>query len=96
MSNSMELVISALLENGWAENGRTISEQVRIPTSRSPVFGKSGGELATFGGRLRFAKENRKCTVGKRTTYFYDSDNPEAGKPFSTNDLDGITSECKK
>ena len=96
MSSSMELVISTLLENGWVENGRTVSEQVRIPTSRSPIFGKCGGELATFGGRLRFVKGNRKCTVGKRTTYFYDSDNPEGGKPFNTKDFDEITSECKK
>lgn len=93
--NSMEIVISALLENGWAEDGKTVEEMIRIPTARSPVYGKCGGELATFGGRLRFAKNDRKCTVGKRTTYFYDKINPENGKAFNTKDIDGITKESK-
>lgn len=92
--NSMEIVISALLENGWAEDEKTFEEMVRIPTTGCPVYGKSGGELATFGGRLRFAKNERKCTVGKRTTYFYDKINPENCKAFSTTkDMDKIIEE---
>lgn len=70
---SMAAVIDALLLAGFAPDGETRTEVVRIPTSKSPLFGQSGGELAKFGGRLRFALpgSNVKATVGARTTAIY-------------------------
>ncbi len=76
MKNSelnMANVINLLIDNCFIEDGKTKETTVRIPTVDSPLFGKSGGILVTFGGRLRFNKENTtiKATVGKRTTYIY-------------------------
>ena len=68
----MDNIIKWLLDNGWSADGQTITETVRIPTVRSPVFGGTGGELATFGGRQRFRKGSQFCTVGKRTVNFYE------------------------
>jgi hypothetical protein len=66
-------VIQSLLDHGFEPDGETRTEIVRIPTSSSPMYGKSGGELAKFGGRLRFAKKGTdiKATVGDRTTVLY-------------------------
>lgn len=46
---------------------------MRIPTAKAPVFGHSGGVLATLGGRQRFVKSGTaiKATVGPRTTALY-------------------------
>lgn len=70
---AMASVIDLLLASKFTQNGHTREEIVRIPTSKSPLLGKSGGELAKFGGRQRFGKPgtNIKATVGSRTTYFY-------------------------
>jgi hypothetical protein len=66
-------VIDLLLAAKFIQNGHTREEIVRIPTAKSPLLGKSGGELAKFGGRQRFEKSgtNIKATVGIKTTYFY-------------------------
>jgi hypothetical protein len=70
---AMAEAIQALLDAGFVPDGSTREEVVRIPTRDSPLFGKSGGELAKFGGRQRFAKPGTdlKATVGARTTAIY-------------------------
>jgi len=70
---SMAAAIDALLDAGFAPDGQTREEIVRIPTKSSPVYGRSGGELAKLGGRQRFAliNTNIKATVGKRTVAVY-------------------------
>jgi len=69
----MALVIQSLLDAGFHPDGETREETVRVPTSKSLLYGKSGGELAKFGGRQRFAKAGTtvKATVGGRTTAIY-------------------------
>lgn len=71
---AMGEAVKCLLSAGFVDDGQTLTEQVRIPTKASPVFGQSGGELATFGGRMRFVKTGTriKATVGKRTTAIYE------------------------
>lgn len=66
-------IIAMLLAIGWEADGATREETVRVPTTRCPLYGKSGGELATFGGRtrLRLPDTDRRVTVGSRTTCFY-------------------------
>lgn len=73
-------VIEALISAGFVASGETRRETVRIPTTKSPLYGKSGGELATLGGRQRFERPgtNRRATVGKITTCFYEVDGREA------------------
>lgn len=81
MSRSAALVeetVTMLEGRGWVVNGNTPSETVRIPTMRAPVFGGIGGELRTFGGRIRLAKGDRRVTVGPRTTCFYRMDGKHA------------------
>ncbi|MHB8410019.1 MAG: hypothetical protein ACYDHY_18390 [Acidiferrobacterales bacterium] len=68
------LVIQVLLEAGFVPDGETRVSEVRIPTVDTPCFGsKSGGKIAQFGGRVRFARPgtNIKATVGDRTTTLY-------------------------
>jgi hypothetical protein len=87
------LVVDALLAAGFVAAGHTDTQQVRIPTARSPVFGAAGGELATFGGRARYRHPNGiRCTVGPRSTNFYRVERNEAAglRGFETTDLDGI------
>jgi hypothetical protein len=67
----MEKVIEILEAAGWVADGRTQSDTVRVSTQAAPVYGGVGGEIRAFGGRLRFAKGEQRCTVGKRTTCFY-------------------------
>lgn len=71
--SAKEKVIEMLFDNGWSAGGHTQTETVRIPTVKSPLFGKGGGELATFGGRPRFLLPDSdwRVTVGKITTFFY-------------------------
>jgi hypothetical protein len=64
-------VIGELIRLGWECSGRTLEETVRVPTRKSPLYGKSGGELATFGGRTRLKFGEWRVTVGKRITFFY-------------------------
>jgi hypothetical protein len=70
---AMAAAIDALLAAGFEPDGQTREEVVRVPTRQSPVLGYSGGELARFGGRQRFAQRgtNVKATVGPRTTAVY-------------------------
>lgn len=87
--------IQALLDAGFAPDGETPTETVRVPTRNSPLFGKSGGELATFGGRLRFSKAGTdiKATVGTRTTYLYRSHNGISGiAHLDTKNIEGVKS----
>lgn len=69
----MASAIDALLGAGFEPDGKTREEIVRVPTQGSPLLGRSGGELAKFGGRRRFTKAgtNVKVTVGPRTTAIY-------------------------
>lgn len=69
----LTLVINQLIKCGFVLDGSTREEVVRVPTSKSPLLGKSGGELTKFGGRQRFAKTGTKfkATVGLRTTFIY-------------------------
>ena len=75
MSKSQELAIQILLDAGFVQDGATAEKTVRIPTVRSPAFngGRSGGELAHYGGRPRFVLQgsNVKATVGPRTVNIY-------------------------
>lgn len=68
-----EDAIAMLLSLGWVRAGSTPAETVRVPTAASPVYGRSGGELRTFGGRARLVLPgtDRRVTVGARTTCFY-------------------------
>lgn len=80
-AETVQEVIGILTAAGWTEDGRTRTETVRIPTTKNPVYGRgaySGGEVRTFGGRLRFAKGDRRVTVGKVTTNFYEVRDGEA------------------
>ncbi|TAN03176.1 MAG: hypothetical protein EPN36_14355 [Rhodanobacteraceae bacterium] len=76
--------IATLEAHGFVPDGHTSEQLVRIPTSKSPVYGSSGGELATMGGRARYAKPGMKilATVGKRTTCVYHA----TGYPMVTMD----------
>lgn len=62
-------IVDALLAAGFVEDGETRSETVRVGTSASPVFGGSGGELRTFGGRARYRRGDVFVTVGPRTVF---------------------------
>ena len=72
MSNQ-EKAIELLEASGWREAGFTATQQVRIPTVRNPIYGGTGGEIRTFGGRAKFEKPGTpyRCTVGKQTVFFY-------------------------
>lgn len=76
--NRVQEIVAMLESRGWSVNGHTPSETVRIPTTRAPVFGGLGGEVRTFGGRIRLAKNDRRVTVGPRTTCFYRMDGKNA------------------
>lgn len=71
--NAMADAIEDLLAAGFIPDGQTRDEVVRLPTRRVPLLGASGGELAKFGGRQRFAQPGTgvKATVGPRTTAIY-------------------------
>lgn len=75
---SMASAIDALLVVGFLPDGQTREEIVRVPTQQSPLLGLSGGVLAKFGGRQRFAHAATgvKATVGPRTTAIYRIDGP--------------------
>lgn len=79
---AIQAVLTALASAGFVEDGQTKQETVRVPTQASPVYGASGGELRTFGGRARFRLPGSelpstigdtavKVTVGARTTFIY-------------------------
>ena len=70
---TMQAAIQALATAGFSPDGATFSSEYRMPTKASPLLGVSGGELAKFGGRQRFAREGTdlRATVGARTTCLY-------------------------
>ena len=96
---NLELVIDELVSNGWVEAGTTKQEAVRIPTTRCPVLngGKSGGELATFGGRQRFRLPATDwfATVGPRTTCFYKKDQMVNYPTKFIAQISGFCKSCK-
>lgn len=62
-----------LTATGYVPAGETRQETVRVGTSASPVLGGTGGEMRTFGGRVRFELPgtDRRATVGPQTTQLY-------------------------
>ena len=70
---TVDQVVDALLELGFAPAGETRQEHVRIPTMSAPVLGGMGGERRTLGGRARYALPGTdlRITVGPRTTNIY-------------------------
>ena len=90
--NPIESVVAVLGEHGWLVDGQTAQQTVRIPTSRSPVFGGVGGKVATFGGRRRFRRGETFCTVGARTVNFYERDErgPRNMRQAATKDIDRV------
>jgi hypothetical protein len=73
-----EAVIAALEALGWTREGRTAETIIHSRNSGKPKFDEADRPL-TQGGRLRMRKGNRFCTVGARTTCFYDRRNGQAG-----------------
>lgn len=69
----LEEIAAALEGAGLVRDGETRSESVRVATRRSPVYGRGGGELRTFGGRERWRKPGTdvRVTVGSRTVNVY-------------------------
>jgi len=74
---ALDLVIAELERAGFVPDGKTAEEMVRIPTMRSPVTGRIGGERRTFGGRARWSLPgtNLRCTAGPRTVNVYTVEN---------------------
>lgn len=70
---TVDQVVDVLVRAGFAQDGHTRQEHVRIPTTASPVFGGIGGERRTLGGRQRWVQSstNLRATVGPRTVYVY-------------------------
>lgn len=70
---AMAQTIDLLTQAGFVPDGQTPQQTVRIPTATSPLLGHSGGQLATLGGRQRFAKPGTalKATVGRQTVALY-------------------------
>lgn len=66
-------VTEAVLAAGFIAAGATDTETIRIPTQASPVYGATGGELRTMGGRARYTKPGSdvRVTVGPQTTNVY-------------------------
>lgn len=92
----MDEIIRLLESAGFVADGQTREETVRIPTTRSPLIGKGGGELATFGGRLRFAgPSDWRATVGKRTVCLYRLPGPTMVQNYQTKDLEEIRARLK-
>lgn len=91
---SLEIVIAELENAGFISDGATAEERVRVPTSRSPVFGRSGGERRTFGGRQRWVLPgtNVCCTIGARTVFVYrkQANGVAPVGTFDTKGIDGV------
>lgn len=84
-------VIALLQDHGFQDDGRTQEESVRVSTRASPVLGKTGGELATFGGRQRFAHPSGwKVTVGKRTVCVYRPDQSVPAENIATREIEAL------
>jgi len=57
MDTQIDTVIGWLLSVGWYDNGQTVTETIRIATTRSTLLWNCGGELATFGDQKRSRKK---------------------------------------
>ena len=70
---AVEAITATVLAAGFVPDGATTEQTVRIPTSHSPVFGATGGELRTLGGRSRYVLPGSdvRITIGPRTTNVY-------------------------
>ena len=89
--DAIEVVLSA----GFQAAGTTPTERVKFPVSTGHGLGFKG---ATFGGRPRFSKGDRRVTVGKITTNFYEIG--VTGQPTNficlrTRDLDAIREQAR-
>jgi hypothetical protein len=73
LPDGVEVMLSLLAAEGFVTDGETRKEVVRVPTQRSPLLGRGGGELRSFGGRQRLSKPGTdlRATVGPRTTFVY-------------------------
>lgn len=60
MPDNLQPIVDILYAAGWIDAGFTDSYSV-----------KQAGEYRTYGGRRRFTKGERRCTVGGRTVNFY-------------------------
>jgi len=96
-----EIVIAHLKANGWIDDGQTQSDTVLVSTKGSPRFGRTGGELRTFGGRrrLKLGDTDQRVTVGPRKVAFYRLAEP--GKTadlvtFQTGQLPQIVAEAHR
>jgi len=94
MSANMEKAIAAVLAAGFEGAGATPTEHVKFPVSTGHGLGFRG---ATLGGRLRFAKGDRRVTVGKRTTCFYRvfANGPAGFVNVPTKDLAAVKREAE-
>lgn len=81
---AVERAIAVLTAAGFVPDGATREEQVRIPTSRAPVYGGIGGELRTVGGRKRFTipETDIHVTVGPTTVCIYRRTFKGGGTPW--------------
>jgi len=70
---TVDEAITALLDLGFAPAGETAEQIVRVPTTRSPIYGGLGGERRTVSGRARYALPGTdlRVTVGPRTVNVY-------------------------
>ena len=70
---TLTAIVDALTRAGFVAAGQTAQEIVRVPTVRSPLYGNTGGERRTFGGRQRYTKPgtNVRVTIGPRTVNVY-------------------------
>jgi hypothetical protein len=95
---AMAAVIDMLLAAGFVPDGETRVVHVRIPTANSPVFGRSGGEMAKLGGRQRFVKQGTtiKATIGLRTTALYRSEGNGLNgvRGIATHDTKDLSAIC--
>lgn len=100
-TSNVQAAMAVLLDAGFVPDGTTRTDTVRVPTQASPVYGGSGGELATFGGRQRLARGMLKATVGPRTVALYRRDGAGlAGTvgiaTLRTGDLDGLRAALER
>lgn len=97
---SAPAVIGLLTERGWLEDGKTDVETIRMGTSRVPIYGKTGGELRSFGGRLRMVLPGTafRATIGARTTNIYSVVEGEIDqfKGFYTKEFEAIKMEVER
>ena len=72
-TTTLTAIVNTLTRAGFVADGQTAQEVVRVPTVRSPLYGNTGGERRTFGGRQRYTKLGTtvRVTIGSRTVNVY-------------------------